>query len=85
MNNVKLDKCRINYVDGTSEIFTCTCSLGTMNNGIRHVVIPKKKATTLDIISDDETLIYASIDVSNYIPGYRYDISNYWRIVYNYL
>lgn len=85
MNNVKLDKCRINYVDGTSEIFTCTCSVGTMNNGIRHVVIPKKKATTLDILSDDETLIYASIDVSNYIPGYRYDISNYWRIVYNYL
>lgn len=74
-NNTKATKIRINHNDNTTKIVNISSTINGLTATYNFVVYIDKAIDTIDIISNDETTIYCSIDASNYEVGKYYKIT----------
>ena len=76
-DDMKATKYKINYIDGTNEIFETqpTITNGVATYNIQLVIPWNNLATSLQIISEDETTTYQTISTSNLEPGKVYNIT----------
>lgn len=70
-NNIYLNKYRINYADGSQRVFTLTESQKSLSPEVTAIAnisfsfILSKKATSIELISNDEQVVYCNYDASN--------------------
>ena len=75
MNNKKISKLKINYQDGTDKVVGL--HVRRYSNTwyhIRSTIYVDKETSTVDLISNDETQTYITIDVSNLEVGNYYTL-----------
>lgn len=81
MNNKKIHKIRINYEDGTDK--TGMCGVYKYSDDfyeITSTIYVDKEISTIDIISNDETQIYITIDNLDLEVGNYYTLNQYLSI-----
>jgi hypothetical protein len=74
-NNTKATKIRINYNDNTTKIMNISSTINGLTATYNFAVYIDNAINTIDIISNDETTTYCSIDASNYEIGKYYKIT----------
>ena len=77
--NIDIKRYRLNYADGTSSIHYLTLNYDGVNNvlGISFAFYQDEnhKVNSIDILSNDETIAYITIDTSNYEINKVHNIS----------
>lgn len=74
-NNTKATKIRINYNDNTTKTMNISSTINNLTATYNFIVYIDKAINTIDIISNDETTTYCSIDASTYEVGKCYKIN----------
>ena len=81
MENKKIAKIRINYIDDTSRIQTVELNnLGGTTYRIEATFYTMNEIETIDIISEDETQTYITLDASNLQNGEYYTLLQSMKI-----